>query len=76
MTAATGRVVVAYRETAPEETEYYHYDGLGSMVLQMNQAGQQEAQLRYYPWGQVWLTSPGNPDHGDFADMQEGGASG
>ena len=62
---------------APEETQYYHYDGRGSMVMQMNEAGQNEIEQLDYPWGQSWESYIlGQQGYGDFASMEEGGASG
>ena len=55
-----GRAVAGYNENNPRETEFFHYDGLGSMVMQTNQTGGVEEQQVFYPLGPVWLASGGD----------------
>ena len=54
------RAVAGYNENNPRQTEFFHYDGLGSMVMQTNQTGGVEEQQVFYPLGPVWLASGGD----------------
>ena len=38
-----------------------HVDAVGSMVMETDQTGAVTYDIRYYPWGQLWLTSGSRP---------------
>jgi RHS repeat-associated protein len=57
VTGVLATSVVAHAQTS-ETVTYYHTDGLGSVRLTTNEAGQVVARYDYLPFGEAWMPPP------------------
>ncbi|MGH7870089.1 MAG: hypothetical protein ACREP9_21235 [Candidatus Dormibacteraceae bacterium] len=75
-TTLGNRWLAGYNENNPRETDFYHFDRLGSLVLGTQQTGSLIGDQVFGPFGQAWLgTAVGNipvfagTEHRDVANL-------